>query len=149
MINSLMLLISNLDKALIISAAIALVVGFGIFMLAGVHRVKKYYAIIIERAGEYSKTLYQGVHFAFPIVYQRVGYYCIAPQIRRYITKSGNKLSITYQVEDVKKYHYSHIDLSIIMRKIEEENSEIDFAVLESNFSKYGLRFINIKRVEE
>ena len=141
-------LLSNLDKALIISAAGAVVLGVLIFFLAGVHKVKKGYAAIIEKMGEYQRTIYEGWHFAFPLVHQRVGLYCILPQIRRYNTKQGNKLSVTYQIEDVQKYHYSHMQLEVIMRKIEEENEEIDLAVLESTFNKYGLKFINIKKAE-
>ena len=149
MIFSMRVLLSNLDKALIISAAIAVGVGLIIFFLAGVHKVRKGYAAIVEKAGEYHKTLNEGWHFLFPIVYQRVGLYCILPQVRRYNTKSGNKLSITYQVEDVKKYHYSHIEIEVLMRKVEEENSEINLTILETYFSKHGLKFLNIKKVEE
>ncbi|MCR5505698.1 MAG: hypothetical protein K6F07_01730 [Bacilli bacterium] len=142
-------LMSDLDKALIISASIAVALGLVFFFLAGVHKVKKNYAVIIEKAGEYYKTFDEGWHFAFPIIYQRVGLYCIIPQVRRYTTLKGNRLSITYQIEDVKTFHYCHMQLEVIMRKIEEENSEIDFAVLESTFARYGLKFINIKRVEQ
>ena len=141
-------LLSNLDKALIISAAGAVVLGALIFFLAGVHKVRKGYAAIIERTGAYQRTIYEGWHFALPIVHQRVGLYCILPQIRRYNTKQGNRLSVTYQIEDVKKYHYSNIQLEVIMRKIEEENEEINLEVLESTFTKYGLKFINIKKAE-
>ena len=142
-------LLSNLDKALIIAAAGAVVVGFLIFLLAGLYKVKKGYAAIVEKAGEYHHTLDSGWHFAMPIAYQRVGLYCVLPQIRRYTTKAGNKLSITYQIEDVKTWHYSHTELEVVMRKMEEENEEINLDILKKNFTKYGLKFINIKKVEE
>lgn len=143
------ILLSNLDKALLIATAIAIVLGIIIFFFAGLFRIKKGYVAIIEKMGEYHKAINEGWHFAFPIVYSRVGLYCILPQVRRYVTKSGNKLSITYQIEDVKKYHYNRIELEVLMRKVEEENSEIDLAILEKYFNEYGLRFINIKKVEE
>ena len=105
--------------------------------------VHKTGATVIEKAGQYYKTLEEGTHFYMPIAYQRVAMYCIVPQVRRYLAKSGNILSITFQIEDAKTYHYNHTDFQVIMRKIEEENSEIDLAVMETTFARYGLKFIN------
>ena len=114
----------------------------------GVYHVKSDHVVIIEKAGSYYKTLTQGWHYAFPIVYQRVGSYITAAQVRRYNTIKGNKLSVTYQLEDAKMFHYAHTDFETIMRKIETENEEINLEILQKEFAKRGLKFINIQKVE-
>ena len=139
----------NLDIALIIGASAAIVIGAIIFFSFGIYHVKEGRAVIIEKAGAYYKTLKPGWHYAFPVIYQRVGSYITSAQIRRYRAKNGNKLSVTYQLEDVKTFHYAHTDFETIMRKIEIENETINLEILQNEFAKRGLKFINIKKVEE
>ena len=141
-------LISTLDLALLIGAGSAILIGAAIFFLTGIYHVKEDYEVIIEKAGEYYTTLTVGNHYKMPIVYQRVGSYCVAPQVRVYNTKVGNKLSITFQIEDTKKFHYCGLKFETIMAVIEKENSEIDLTVLQNSFAKYGLKFINIKKAD-
>ena len=138
--------LSILDTVLLISAGAAILIGIGIFFLVGIYHVKKDYEIIIEKAGEYYTTLKQGTHFKMPIAYQRVGSYCVAPQLRTYVAKSGNKLCVTFQIEDTKKFHYCGLKFETIMAVIEKENSEITLTVLQDSFAKYGLKFINIQK---
>ena len=138
--------LSNIDLVFIIAVGVSILLGLFIFFLAGLYHVKKDYAIIIERAREYYKTYEKGWHFKMPIKYQRVGLYCLAPQVRTYIANNGNKLSVTYQIVDVKKYHYSGMKFEVLMKVIEKENSEITLTVLENKFNEYGLKFINIKK---
>ena len=141
--------LTNLDIALLIATGIAIVVGALIFFSVGIYHVKADRAVIIEKAGKYYKTLKPGWHYYFPIVYQRVGYYVTAPQIRRYQTLSGNKLSVTYQLEDPEVFHYVQTDFETIMHKIENDNSEINLEVLQKEFAKRGLKFLNIKKAKE
>ena len=138
--------LSALDIAIIIAIPSAIVIGFGIFLLAGVHRVPKKHAIVIERVKDFYCIYDKGTHFKFPIVYQKVGVYCIVPQTRTYTANNGNKLDITYQITDVKKYHYNFKSLEDIMLDVEKENSEVNLTVLEKAFDQYGLKFINIKK---
>ena len=140
--------LSPLDLTMIIAIPSALLIGAGIFFLAGVHHPKKDYAIIIERAGEYYCTYTSGTHFKMPLAYQRVGNYCTAPIIRGYITKANNHIMITYQIEDVKTFHYSRTKFEDIMEKIEKENKEVNLQVLTDNFTKYGLKLISIKKAD-
>lgn len=140
--------LSNLDIALLIGVGAAIIIGALIFFLAGVYHVKKGYEVIIEKANEYYTTLKEGWHFKMPIVYQRAGTYCVAAQVRRYISQAGNKLSITYEVEDSKVFHYCGYNFEAIMLKIEKENSEITLPVLQDSFAKYGLKFLNIQKVD-
>ena len=138
--------LSPLDVAMIISIPSAMALGLLLFFLAGIHRVPKNHAIIIEKARNFYCVYDSGVHFKMPIAYQRVGVYCIAPQTKKYIANNGNSLDITFQIVDVKLFHYSDVSLDHIMKGIEKENSEINLTVLNEYFSKYGLKFINVKK---
>lgn len=138
--------LSSLDIAMIISIPAVILIGIGIFLLAGVHRVPKNHAIIIEKMKEFYCVYDSKTHFKMPIIYQKVGVYCIVPQVRKYVANNGNSLDITFQIEDVKTYHYLGVTFEEIMRKIEKENSEINLTILTDTFSKYGLKFINIKK---
>ncbi len=141
--------LTNLDIALLIGTGAAIVIGAIIFFSVGIYHVKEGRVVILEKAGQYYKTLKPGWHYAFPIVYQRVAYYITDPQIRRYRTLKGNKLSVTYQLEDAKTFHYCQTDFETIMRKVETENPEINLEILQNEFAKRGLKFINIKKAEE
>lgn len=135
-----------IDIAIIIAVPSAILIGLLMFFFAGLHHPRKNYAIIIEKARAFHCVYDQGFHFKMPIVYQRVGTYCIVPQTRTYLTNNGNNLDVTFQIEDVKTYHYAPIKFNDIMRKIEKENSEINLTILTETFNKYGLKFINIKK---
>lgn len=139
--------LNNFDLIFIIAVGVALVLGAIIFFFAGLYHVKKDYVIIVEKARKFYALYEEGWHFKMPVAYQRVGLYCVAPQVRRYVATSGNKLSITYQIIDAKKYHYSGINFDTLMKVIEKENSEITLTVLENKFNEYGLKFINIQKV--
>ena len=138
--------LSTLDIVIIITIPSALLIGLLLFFLAGVYRVPKNHAIVIEKMKEFHCIFDKGTHFKMPIVYQKVGTYCIVPQIRRYTANNGNKLEITYQIVDVKKYHYNYIKLEDLMARTEKENSEINLTVLTDKFVAYGLKFIGIKK---
>ena len=137
-----------IDIAMLISIPSAIILGVGIFFLAGVHRVPKNHAIVIEKARQFYAIYDKGTHFKMPIAYQKVGVYCTLPIVRGYIATNGNHLKIAYQIEDIKKYHYNHIDFDDLMRMIEKENEEISLVTLQDNFTKYGLKFISINKFE-
>ena len=141
-----LLKLQPLDIAIIIAVPSALLLGLLIFFLAGIHHPPKRHAIVIEKVKQFYCVYDKGTHFNMPIVYQRVGTYCIVPQTRTYIANNGNSLDITFQIDDVKKYHYSSIKFDEIMKKIEKENSEINLTILTNSFAEYGLKFISIKQ---
>ena len=140
--------LSTLDTWLIIIAASAVVIGLIVFFIAGLYKVPKNHAIIFERAGKFNSYYDKGVHFKFPIVYQRVAVYCIVPQTRTYVAENGNKLDVTYLIKDPIKYHYSNVRFESLMKKIEKENEDVSLQVLQDTFTNYGLEFISIKKSE-
>ena len=138
--------LSALDIALLISAGVILLLAVIVFFLAGIQRVPKNHAIVMNRAGEFYCVYDKGTHFKMPIIYQRAGVYCIAPVVQKYVANNGNHLDITYQIVDVEKFHKNRIHLEDLMRRIEKENSEINSTVLSEKFSMYGLKFINVTK---
>ncbi len=135
-----------LDIALLISLGIIVALGILVFFLAGLHRVPKHHAIVINRAGEFHCVYTKGVHFKMPILYQRGGTYPLSPMVQKYVANNGNHLDVTFQIVDVEKYHKNHITLNVLMKRIEKENSEINSTVLSDKFALYGLKFINITK---
>ena len=138
--------LSALDIALLISVGVIVLLGALVFFLAGIHRVPKDHAIVINKAGQFYCVFDKGTHFLMPIAYQRVGVYCTAPMVQKYVANNGNHLDATYQIVDVEKYHSNRISLDDLMKRIEKENSEINSTVLSEKFSLYGLKFININK---
>lgn len=138
--------LSQLDLLLIITIPVVILIGLVIFFFAGIHRVPKNHAIVITKAGQYYCYYTKGIHFKFPIVYQRAATYCIVPQVRKYVAENGNHLDITYCIKDVEKYHNNRILFNDLMKRIEKENSEINLTTLKSSFEQYGLEFISIKK---
>ena len=138
--------LSALDIALLISAGVILLLAVLVFFLAGIQRVPKNHAIVMNRAGEFYCVYDKGTHFKMPIIYQRAGVYCIAPVVQKYVANNGNHLDITYQIIDVEKFHKNRIELDDLMKRIEKENSEINSTVLSEKFSMYGLKFINVTK---
>ena len=140
--------LSTFDIALIIIAASAVAIGLIILFFAGLYKVPKNHGLIFERAGKFNSYYNKGVHFKFPIVYQRVAVYCIVPQTRKYVAANGNKLDVTFLIKDPVKYHYSNEKFEGIMKKIEKENEDVSLQVLQESFVQYGLEFISIKKSE-
>jgi len=138
--------LSALDIALLISAGVILLLAVIVFFLAGIQRVPKNHAIVMNRAGEFYCVYDKGTHFKMPIIYQRAGVYCIAPVVKKYVANNGNHLDITYQIVDVEKFHKNRIHLEDLMKRIEKENSEINSTVLSEKFSMYGMKFINVTK---
>ncbi len=138
--------LSALDTALLISLGIIVALGILVFFLAGLHRVPKNHAIVINKVGQLHCVYTRGVHFKMPIVYQRAGIYPLSPMVQKYIANNGNHLDVTFQIVDVEKYHKNHITLNDLMKRIEKENSEINFTVLSDKFALFGLKFINITK---
>lgn len=139
------ILIAKFDLFLLISGLICVLLGGLIFLSIGIYRVKKDHAVIIEKINTYHKIIYSGWHYFLPIIYRRVGYYCIAPQQRKVTLDNGKQLTVTYQIEDVKLYHYNHISVENLLIKIRNENESINKEILESEFKKRGLIFLSLK----
>lgn len=138
--------LSSLDIALLISLGIFLALAILVFFLAGLHRVPKNHAIVINKVKEFYCIYTKGIHFKMPIIYQRAGTYPLLPMVQRYTANNGNQLDIAFQIEDVETFHKNRLSVTDIMRRIEKENSDINITVLTEKFSLYGLKFIAIKK---
>lgn len=136
----------KLDLILLIGTLGVFVVGFLIYLTAGLYRPRKGYAIIIEKLGVFESCFDKGVHFYWPLVYKCVGYYCVVPQTRRVTFQETLTLEMTYQIVDPKLFHYSGYKAEEYMHKVRKENSELTLAILKDEFKKIGIDFINLKR---
>lgn len=139
------ILISTLDTALIISLIAGLILAVIIFIASGLYRVKKNHAVVIEKYGEYHKTLYQGWHFCFPILYRRVGYYNLSTAERTVLIENVKRLTIKYKITDCQKLHYSRLSLQDLINNIRKNYSEITEEILIEEFDKVGLQFISVR----
>lgn len=139
------ILLSNLDIVLIVSVIASLIIGTAIFFIVGVHKIKPRYVAIIEKIDRFYCIAKAGWHFYMPIVYKRVGIYCIAPQQVGVTLSNGNKLFLIYQIEDPKLYHYQGVDVQTHLNVIDKHNKNITTKLLEEEFKKIGVKFISIK----
>lgn len=140
------ILLSNFDLALLISLGVGLLLGGLIFFSVGIYKVKPKYVTIIERIDTYHKTIKSGWHYYLPIIYRRVGTYCVAPQQIGITLENGVKIQLIYQIEDAKTYHYTGIDIQTYLYKINKQNENITTTLLESEFKKIGIKFISISK---
>ena len=137
---------ANLDIALLISGAAALVIGTLIFFGVGIYKVKPKYASIIERVDKFHKVINKGWHYFMPIIYKRAGTYCIAPQQIGVTLENGIKVNVIYQIIDPKTYHYNFIDIQTYLHKINRQNENVTTSLLEEEFKKIGIKFISISK---
>ena len=140
------LYLDSLDIALLISGIGALLVGAIIFFIVGIYKVKPKHVIIIERVNTFYKVVGKGFHFFMPLVYKKVGTYCIAPMQEGITLDNGNKLYLTYQITDPQTYHYKGIDVGTYLNKINKLNETITTELLEKEFLLIGIKFISVKK---
>lgn len=122
-----------------------LALGLVIFFFAGLYRVKKNHAIVVEKMKRFHGIYKSGFHFFLPIIYTREGYYCIEEMEKVVQIPNGKKLRIRYKIEDLKKYHYSYISLDALINKIRAEHESVNNDILIEEFDKLGLKFISIR----
>ena len=139
------LLISDLDKALLIALAIGLVVGLVIFFITGLFRVKEGHVMIIEKMNEYHKICEKGWYFFLPVKYRRVGYYNIQEQTRVITLGEVKKILLTYQIIDVKKYHYSQVRVEHYVELIRKKNPVMSEEILANELNKIGIKYISVR----
>lgn len=139
------ILLSDFDIALIISGIAALLVGAAIFFSVGVNKIKPKHVAIIEKVDQFYCVAKSGWHYYMPIVYKRVGIYCVAPQQVGVTLSNGNKLFLVYQIEDAKTYHYKGINVQTYLDAINKHNENITTTLLDEEFKKIGVKFISIK----
>ena len=140
-----MTLLMSLDLVLVLVLVGGIILSILLLLLVGTYIVKKGCVIIIEKYDEFYKICPKGWYFFLPVKYRRVGYYRIEEQTRVITLGNQNKIALTYQIEDVKKYHYSKIRIEDYIEQIRLNNEVIDKELLINELNKIGIKYISIR----
>lgn len=125
---------------------IIVLTGLALFFLTGFTYVRKNRIAVIERLGMFTGLYKHGLYYFMPLVYRRVGYYRI-DEISEIYKINKEKYRITYEIIDVKKFHYigNHNVLVILEKNI--NNSDNLSASLKENYNQIGVKFIRLERI--
>ncbi len=136
---------SGLDIALVIIIPSAIVLGLGLFFLSGVYVVKKNKAILIEKTGQFYGVYKKGVYFFMPILYQRKGVYSVGENKQDIHILNGRVLVLTYEIEDVEKFHYSELNIEQAINEVNSTTKEMSEELLENALKEIGVKYISIR----
>jgi regulator of protease activity HflC (stomatin/prohibitin superfamily) len=137
---------SKLDIILLIVLGSTLVISVILFFVSGIYRVKKGYMMVIEKAEKFYQVCPEGRYYFMPVMYKRKGIYPLEPLEKDLHLKNGNVLLITYQIVDVKKFHYSSRDIELEVNKAVGENPEMSKEILETTLDNIGVKFLGIRK---
>lgn len=140
---------SDLDLLLLILIPSVIVIGTILFLLAGVYKVKENQMMVIEKYNSFYGLYKKGIYFFFPNVHRRVGVYTIATMEKDIHLKNGNRLVLTYLVEDVKKYHYSKNDVEAQVVETSSNVEEMNEDILKDCLNEIGIKYISIRKKVE
>ena len=136
---------SSLDIALLIIIASVVVIGSLLFFLSGIYKVKKNQVMVIEKAGEFYKLYEEGTYFLMPLMYKRKGVYTTSKLEKNIHIDGLREMILTYQVIDVKKYHYYDGDVSKCIEDTYQKSEEMSEEILINSLSEIGVKFISIR----
>lgn len=137
---------SDLVFALILTGALLL--GGGLFALTGFISVKKGRIAIIERAGEFVGIYRPGIYYFAPIMYRRVGMYRVGEVKETYLINRID-YQLTYEILDVKKYHYEgkHDAYGILKASLVDSRDTLS-DTLKARFTAVGVKFIKLEKIK-
>lgn len=124
------------------------ILGGILFALTGIIHVKKNRVAIIERIGEFKGIYQSGFYFFAPLLYRRVGMYRLGIIEETYNIKR-NKYKITYEIVDVKKFHYEgkHDIETILLVSLNEKRSDLS-DILIKRYEHIGVKFIKLEKIK-
>ena len=119
-----------------------------LFFLTGFIRVKKGCVAIIERVGNFVGLYKPGMYYFAPILYRRVGMYRIG-EISSTFDINRDQYKITYEIEDVKKYHYvgAHDIEGILTASLKDSKDNLSEALI-TRCENVGVRFIKLEKIK-
>ena len=127
----------------------ALLLGAAIFFLSGVYHVKKNQNMLVEKVEAFYKIVGPGTYFFMPIIYKRKGVYTMTPMEKDIHIENGKTLIITYQVNDVKLYHYTKESIEERVNQANKENLEMSNEILKKTLEEMGLTYLGIREKKE
>lgn len=146
-----MLLLETLftTKQFIIIIISIFILGGILFALTGIIHVKKNRVAIIERIGEF-KGIYQSGFYCFaPLIYRRVGMYRLGIIEETYNIKR-DEYKITYEIVDVKKFHYEgkHDIEGILFVSLNEKPTDLSTKLIK-RYERIGVKFIKLEKIKK
>lgn len=133
---------------IILIAVISFVIGTVLLLLSGLFIVKENECAVFEKLYQYKCHKEKGIYFFTPFFTKRVGVYKVDKQHLKVNIKNYS-IYIIYQIEDVKKYHYSNIDFK---EKVYEnlKNNENDnyIDIINSLANDIGIKILGSKKEE-
>lgn len=136
---------STLDIVLLSILGGTIILGAALFFLAGIYKVKKDKAMVIEKAEQFYGVYNQGTYFFMPVLYKRKGVYTLVPMEKDIHIEGLRDMVVTYQVIDVKKYHYYQGDVEQLIRDTYEKFPDLNEETLRNELENIGIKYINIR----
>ena len=134
-----------LEITLLIVVIVVLVIGPLIFFLSGIYKVKKNQVMVIEKIDTFYKLYEEGKYFLMPILYKRRGVYTLGKQTRLLKIEGLKDIEITFEINDVKKYHYSKDDVISKINEVYYSGVQIDEEILKNSLMDIGVTFISAR----
>lgn len=134
---------SEYEIVIWISLGVAILIGCIFFIMSCIYHVKKGTVIVVEKMQEYYGIYQEGWYWFWPFVYRRVGYYRLETK-KEIRLNNGKRALLHYKILDVKKFHYSKINLEAFINKITLDKLDVTVEFLKSNFLQIGVELINI-----
>lgn len=123
------------------------ILGGILFTLTGIIHVKKGRIAIIERIGEFKGIYKAGFYYFAPLLYKRAGMYRLGNIEETYLIDKTN-YKITYEITDVKKFHYDgkHDVEGILTASIKNNKDNLSKTLIK-RFESVGVRFIKLEKL--
>lgn len=120
-----------------------------LFFLTGFIRVYKGRVAIIERVGQFVGLYKPGIYYFAPILYRRVGMYRVGEIKEKYLINRVD-YQITYEIEDVKQYHYvGHHDIEGILRATLMDSKDNLSDALIKRCKEVGVKFMTLEKLKQ
>ena len=140
-------MLTNWQFALIFLGVLLL--GGLLFFLTGFIRVYKGRVAIIERVGQFVGLYKPGIYYFAPILYRRVGMYRVGEIKETYLINRVD-YQITYEITDVKQYHYvGHHDIEGILRASLMDSRDNLSETLIKRCEEVGVKFITLEKIKQ
>lgn len=135
------------EQFIIIIASI-FVLGGILFALTGIIYVKKNRVAIIERIGEFKGIYQSGFYYFAPLIYRRAGMYRLGIIEETYNIKR-DEYKITYEIIDVKKFHYEgkHDIEGILLASLNKKPTDLS-SILIKRYEHIGVKFIKLEKIK-
>ena len=125
-----------------------LLLGGILYALTGFISVKKDRVAIIERVGQFVGLYKPGLYYFAPMLYRRVGMYRVGVIKDQYLINRID-YQLTYEIVDVKIYHYvgKHDIEGILRASLKDSRNDLS-NVMSKRCEAIGVKFIQLEIIK-